>query len=469
MNKPRSVRLARRSFNAVAMTILLAFAAANGSAAEPAHTAFSQGRVIDTLPAVLPPRERPAVINRLVEDRLDHVLPDLMREAGIDMWLVINREYAEDPVYFTLVPQPGFAARRTTMLVFHDRGEDEGVDRLTVNRYPFGSMYESAWQGGNLDEQWQGLAELIAERDPRRIGINVSDTWPVADGLTSALHQRLRTSLGPELAERLVSAESLVVRWMETRSEAELEIYPHIVSIARAVIHEAFSASVITPGATTTDDVAWYIAERFAGLNLPIWFMPYVNIQRASFECGAEDPFCGVSGEEVILPGDVLHTDVGICYLMLCTDTQEMGYVLRPDEAAVPDELQQVLAEGNRWQDLLTGHFETGRTGNQVLAATLESCEREGIACSTYTHPIGFNGHGVGPTIGMWDNQGPTPVRGDWPLYAATAHSIEGNVRRPLAMWDGNTLVVKLEQDAVFDGRRVWYLAGRQTQWRVVR
>lgn len=469
MTRRSSFRLAMTRTWGVKLLLLLA-TVAHGSAlgAEP-NAAFEQGRVIDSVPAVLPPSERPAVINRLVEDRLDRLLPKLMREAGIDMWLVINREYAEDPVYFTLVPHPTYAARRTTMLVFHDRGEDEGVDRLTVNRYPFSSMYESAWQGGDLDEQWQGLAELIAERDPRRIGINVSDTWPVADGLTASLHGRLREALPPELGERLVSAEDLVVRWMESRSEAELQVYPHIVSIARAVIHEAFSEKVITPGATTADEVAWYIAERFAGLALPIWFMPYVNIQRAGFECGRDDPFCGVSGDEVILPGDVLHTDVGVCYLLLCTDTQEMGYVLRPDEDDVPDELKQVLAEGNRWQDILTDNFETGRTGNEVLAETLAGCDRESIVCSTYTHPIGFNGHGAGATIGMWDNQGPTPVRGDWPLHPMTAHSIEGNVRRALDSWDGNHLVVKLEQDAVFDGERVWYLAGRQTQWRVVR
>ncbi|KAA9130215.1 M24 family metallopeptidase [Marinihelvus fidelis] len=430
--------------------------------------AFAQGRVIGQVPAVLPQRERPPVINRLVEDRLDTLLPKLMRETGIDMWLVINREYAEDPVYFTLVPHPVHAARRTTMLVFHDRGEGQGVERLTVNRYPFGSMYESAWSGGNLDEQWQGLAELIADRDPARIGINVSETWPVADGLTSSLHQRLRSELGPELGERLVSAENLVVRWMESRSEAELQVYPHIVSIARAVIAEAFSEQVITPGATTTDEVAWYIAERFAALELPIWFMPYVNIQRAEFECGDNDPFCGRSNE-VILPGDVLHTDVGVCYLLLCTDTQEMGYVLRPDETEVPAGLRRALAAGNRWQDLLTANFASGRTGNEILAATRDDCEREDLRCLTYTHPIGFNGHGVGPTIGMWDNQGPTPVRGDWKLSAHTAHSIEGSVRSPVDEWNGQDVAIKLEQDAVFDGEGVWYLAGRQTEWLVVR
>ena len=104
-----------------------------------------QGRFVAGPGAVLSERQRVEPVNRMLEDRLDNLLPRLMREAGIDLWLVINREYAEDPVYLTLVPEPVFAARRTTMLMFHDRGAEGGVERLTVSRYPLGELYESAW------------------------------------------------------------------------------------------------------------------------------------------------------------------------------------------------------------------------------------------------------------------------------------------------------------------------------------
>ncbi|MCZ6727251.1 MAG: M24 family metallopeptidase, partial [Acidobacteria bacterium] len=191
------------------------------------------------------------------------------------------------------------------------------------------------------------------------------------------------------------------------------------------------------------------------------------NTQRFGLECEQESPFCGTSG--VIEPGDVLHTDVGVCYLRLCTDTQEMGYVARLGEDAVPAGLRAALAVGNRWQDHLTGSFEAGRTGNEILAATIAASEAEGIASSTYTHPLGFFGHGPGPTIGMWDNQGPTPIRGDWPLYPSTAFSIEGNVKVKVPEWDGQWVQIKLEQDAVFDGEGIVYIAGRQTQWHLVR
>ena len=430
---------------------------------------WNQGVTVDTTPAGLPHRDRAAAENRMLRDRLDTLLPQLMREADLDMWVVICREYAEDPVYLTLVPSPAFAARRTTILVFHDRGEELGVERRTVSRYGQGDYFTGAWEsGGSLNEQWARLAELVADRDPERIGINVSEGWAFADGLSAGLHERLERALGPELSDRLVSAEDLVVRWLETRTEMELEVYPQLVQLARSVIAEAFSNKVITPGVTTTEDVRWWIRQRYAELGLDIWFQPDGNVQRKGWPAG-EGAVIEGHHDAVIQRGDVLHTDVGIRYLRLNTDTQEMGYVLRAGEEDVPEGLKRALAIGNRWQDLLTSSFELGRTGNEILAATREKAEAEGITCSVYTHPLGFHGHGAGPTIGMWDNQGPTPLRGDWPLYANTCYAIEGNVTVPIPEWDNQPVQIKLEQDGWFDGERVIYLGGRQTSWHVVR
>jgi len=452
-----------RAFQFLVGAILLAtcFAAPHVAAQE----RFEQGRIVTGERAVLDFRDRIAPENEMTRDRLETLLPILMDETGLDMWLVINREYAEDPVYFSLVPQPAFAARRTTILVFYKQGET--FERLTVNRYPLGEPYEAAWEGGDLDEQWRALADLIAEKDPERIGINVSDYWPVADGLTHGLHQRLVSELPDHLSDRLVSAEDLVIRWIETRSDLELEAYGHVVGLARSVISEAFSSRVITPGVTTTDDVAWYMRERFEELNLAPWFNPYVNVQRPGLACAEDQPFCGIEG--TIKRGDVIHTDVGICYLKLCTDTQEMGYIAQIGERDVPEGLKAAMATGNVWQDHLTSSYELGRTGNQVLAATRDKCAADGMICSTYTHPLGFFGHAPGPTIGMWDNQGDTPVRGDWPVHTNTCYAIEGNVKAAIPEWDGQLAQIKLEQDACFDGETVKYLAGRQTVWHFIR
>lgn len=445
-----------------AVTLLLFAFLATNVLAQP-----EQGRVISGPGAILGERARADAVNAMLKDRLDQLLPKLMRETGIDMWLVINREYAEDPVYLTLVPEPVFAARRTTMLVFHDRGAEKGVERMTVSRYPIPGFYTAAWEGGSTEEQWKRLGEIIRERNPKAIGIDVSRDWAFGDGLTHGLYEQLAAVLDPPLRRRLTSAEKLAVRWLETRTAMEMEVYPHVVALARSVISEAFSEKVITPGVTTTDDVAWYIRQRYADLGLPVWFMPYVNIQRPGETCEAATAFCGVSG--VIRRGDVLHTDVGITYLRLNTDTQEMGYVLRAGESGVPAGLQKALATGNRWQDLLTREFVSGRSGNEILAATRAAAEKESILSSTYSHPLGFFGHAPGPTIGMWDNQGPTPVQGDWTLRPGTAYAIEGNVKVAVPEWNGQLVQIKLEQSAFFDGTKVTYLAGRQTAWHVVR
>ena len=418
------------------------------------------------LPAVLAPHERVAVENRILNDRLERLLPSLMAETHLDMWLVLNREYAEDPVYFTLVPQPTFAARRTTMLVFARR-PDGSVERLAVNRYPLGAPYTSAWSGGDLDAQWKALAETIVAHHPQRIGINVSQTWPEADGLSASLRARLERVLPADYAGRLVSSEDLVVRWFETRTSDELALYPDLGRITRGVIAEAFSARVITPGTTTTDDVAWYIRERFERLGLKPWFMPTVDRQRRGERCAEAVPHCGDEGQ--IEAGDVLHTDVGFCYLKLCTDVQEMGYVLRPGEQDAPDGLKAALATGNQWQDLLAAAFQAGRSGNEILAAVREASRAAGIESWTYSHPLGYVGHAPGPTIGMWDNQGPTVGTGDWPLHEPTTYAIEGGVRVMLPEWDGEPLQVMLEEDGVFTNGHLSFFAGRQTEWLLIR
>jgi Xaa-Pro aminopeptidase len=411
--------------------------------------------------AIEPFERRPIVQNQLLEERLTELLPTLMRESQIDMWIVIAREYNDDPVFLSLVPKPRFTARRTTMLVFFDQG-DAGLERLTVSRYPLGSLYDAAWEGSDLDTQWQRLVAIVEERNPEKIAVNVSDTWPVADGLSHSLFEKFESALGPGLRDRIVSAENLIVRWMETRTPGEVEVWQRGVAIARETIAIAFSSDVITPGVTTLGDVAWFIRTRFEEQGLEPWFHPDVNRQWQGADYG-DTPILGdANPDAVIHRGDVLHTDVGLCYLGLCTDTQEMGYVLRLGESEPPEGLVEAMRTGNQWQDLLTEQFVVGRTGNEILAQAQAALSRAGITHAIYSHPLGIYGHAPGPTIGMWDNQGPTPGRGDWPLHAMTGYAIEGNVTVDVPSWSGQPVQMKLEQSAIFDGEQVLYLAGRQ-------
>ncbi len=426
---------------------------------------YSQAQML----AIEPFENRPVIENTIVAERLETLLPRLMAESGIDMWVVIAREYNDDPVFLSLVPKPRFTARRTTMLVFFDQGE-EGVERLTVSRYPLGSLYQAAWEGGDLDAQWERLGQVIRDRNPQRIGVNVSDMWPVADGLSHSLYERLISTIGPTLGDRVTSAESLVVRWLETRLPLEVEVWQRAVAIARETIARAFSDEVITPGVTTLGEVAWFIRTRFEEEGLEPWFHPDVNRQWQSADYGKNPNSLGDgAADSVIRRGDLLHTDVGLCYLGLCTDTQEMGYVLKLGETDAPRGLATAMAVGNRWQNLLTNEFQVGRTGNEILQAAQRSLAEAGIQHAIYTHPLGVFGHAPGPTIGMWDNQGPTPGRGDWPLYPMTGYAIEGNVTVAIPEWGGQSAQMKLEQSAFFDGTTVHYLAGRQTRLHLIR
>lgn len=419
----------------------------------PLPAAFSQ------TPAILPLRDRAAVENGWLKARLQETLPEIMRREKIDMWLIICREYNEDPVFLTLTPAPTMASRRLTMLVIFDTGD--GLERLSVGKYGMGDWYKGVWDGETQD-QWDRLRSVIAERDPRRIGIDVSDTFAFADGLSASLHKKLTETLGKGLSKRLVSAERLAVGWLETRHARELETYHHIVRIAHDIIGEAFSNEVITPGVTSTEDVCWWIRQRMLDLGLGTWFQPSVSIQRRQ---GA-----GLPGVEkgIIQRGDLLHCDIGIVYLRLCTDTQEHAWVCLPGRTDAPDGIKAALRRGNRLQDILTAEFRTGRSGNDILLAALGTMKREGLQGSIYTHPLGFHGHAAGPTIGLWDHQEAIPGKGDYPLFPTTCYAIELNVKCPLPEWDGQTVQIGLEQDAVFTGTEVIYLDGRQTDLHLI-
>ncbi len=413
------------------------------------------------MPDIVPLPRRAQVVNRWLEHRLETILPDLMRRAGIDAWLVICREYNEDPVYLTLVPEPVFSARRLTILLFVDRGK-EGVKRFSVSRYPIGRLYKNLWDPQKMG-QWERLARTIRELDPKRIGIDVSETFALADGLSATLKEKLVRVLGSKYASRLVSAEKIAIGWLETRTPEELEVYPQLVAIAHQIIAEAFSNRVITPGVTTTQDVSWWIRQRFEELDLDTWFQPSVDIQRPD---GARSTN---AGGNVIRRGDLLHCDIGIQYLRLCTDTQQHAYVLREDETDVPEGLKRALAIGNRLQDILLAEFREGRTGNEILKAALERAKAEGINGSIYSHPLGFHGHAAGPTIGLWDHQEGVPGKGDYPVHNNTCYSIELSVKVSVPEWNGQKVRIALEEDAVFRNGTISFLHGRQTKFHIIR
>jgi len=410
-------------------------------------------------PVILTQREQAKVIDDLLEDRLRSVLPKLMRREGIDLWIVMSSEYNEDPVIRTFLPATWFAARRTTMLVMVDRGTDKEMEYLAVSRYDVGKIFKRSWDPDAQPDQWAQLGKIIAERNPKKIGVNMSDHYGHADGLTHSHHEKLVKALPKKLQGTVVSAEKLAVSWLETRTDREMVIYQQICRIAHDIIKEGFSEKVIHPGITTTDDVVWWYREKIKELKLDTWFQPSVSIQRNE----PEAIFSKRPQPYVILPGDLLHVDFGITYLRLNTDTQQHAYILKPGEDDAPDDLKKALITGNKLQDILTGNFAIGKTGNQILADTRKQAIDQGITPSIYTHPIGFHGHAAGTTIGMWDMQGGVPYTGDYPLHYNTAYSIELNAKVYIPEWKKDILI-QLEEDGYFDETGFRYIDGRQRE-----
>ena len=407
---------------------------------------------------ILPERQRAELQNQILAWRLDNILPTLMRREQIDMWLVICREYNEDPVYLTLVPQPNVSARRTSILIFCDKGPSAGVERLTGSFYDMPPWYKSMYTDKKKD-QIENLAAFIKERNPKKIGVNVSDAWAFGDGLSASLYEALKKALGSDYSARLVSAERICVGWLETRSPQEISIYRHICGISHDLIGEFFSNKVITPDITTTDDVVWWIRQRITDFGLETWFQPSIEIQRSKEEA-VKNP----QNDMVIRRGDLIHCDVGIKYLGLCTDNQEFAYVLKQGEFDLPIGINEAFRRGNRLQNIVMSEHTLGKTGNEILRISLEKAKAEGLIPSIYCHPLGVHGHAAGLIVGLWDQQNGVPVRGDYPLYANTVYSIELNNRFALPEWGGQEVSIGLEEDAVFDGKQCILLDGRQTK-----
>ncbi len=419
----------------------------------PDSTAQAQHSPGKDLPAILTLRQQDAVYNAWLKTRLERILPEIMRQEGFDMWLVICRENNEDPVFFSLVPFTSLYASRTSMLVFFDRGT-EGLERLTISRSGIGQVYKSVWNPDKID-QWVRLAEIIKERDPKKIGINESGTFNYGDGLTATLRKKLVSALPEKYVSRLQPAERVAIRWLERRSAEELEVYPQIVAIAHGIIAEAFSRAVITPGITTTDDVVWWMRERSRQLGMTNWFQASISIQRPK-----DSPY---KDGQVIHRGDMLHCDFGITYLRLCTDTQQLAYVLQDGESDAPLGLKEGLRQGNRLQDLLLAEMRTGRTGNEILLAALKRARAEGLNPSIYTHPLGVHGHAAGPIIGLWDRQEGVPGLGDFELHEDTVHSIELAVKVNVPEWGNQEVTFALEQDAAYTRAGAVFMDQRQT------
>jgi hypothetical protein len=428
--------------------------------------------ILSAAPAWPTQREQAVMQQEWLKLRLERILPPLMQRHNVDFWLVICREYNEDPVFDSLVSPTVFAARRTTILAFHQQ-PDGSVKRYALGGGSNGGLYEVYRDPGSsakelyLDAQWLTLAKLVQQANPKAIAINVSDTHAFSDGLTQGLHDRLKTALGPELWKRVTTREELPLQYIQLRLPEMLPTYRQMMEMAHSLIARAFSNEVITPGVTTDEDVVWWLRQQLNQMGLSTWFQPSVTVQRPGM-VGLD--YLNRPSKLVIERGDVLHTDFGISALRLATDTQHMGYVLKEGEEDVPAGLKAALAKGNKMQDIVMANLQPPRSGNEILLKSLVQIRKEGIKGTVYSHPIGDHGHGAGPLIGLWDRQEEIKGRGEVPVLADTWYSIELNCKVPVPEWNNQEVSIGMEEDAVVDGqgRATWVLR-RQAAFHVIR
>lgn len=411
---------------------------------------------------ILSVKEQSRIIDALLAERLNTLLPELMKREKTDMWVIISREYNEDPVLKTMLPAAWLSARRRTMLVFYHNPATGIYEKLAIARYNVGDVIKASWDMEKFPDQWDALVDIITQRNPQKIALNYSNDFAHADGLTFTEQKALVTKLPEIFQKRITSAEKLAVAWLETRTEREKQLYPQLIQLTHAIISEGFSEKVIMPGTTTTDDVVWWFRQKIRNLGLDTWFHPSVAVQRKDAENFEHlRAFSNRPKEEVILQGDLLHVDIGITYLRLNTDVQEHAYILLPGETDAPESIKKAFAKANRLQDILTSKFNVNRTGNQILNDALTQASAENIQASIYTHPIGYHGHAAGPTIGLWDQQKGVPGSGDFPMHINTAYSIELNAATDIPEWK-KSIRIMLEEDGFFSENGFRYISGRQ-------
>jgi Xaa-Pro aminopeptidase len=422
--------------------------------------------IVNPLPSL---RQQADIQQSWLKIRLERILPRLLRENNVQMWIVPMREYNEDPVFSSLVSATTFAARRRTIYVFFDRGSEQGVERIALGGTSQGGLYIAYRDTslGNAElwgkDQWKLLTKVVQQRDPRTIAVDISQTHAFADGLSAGEWEQLQDALGPKYVTRVVRAERLALDYISIRPPEMLPVYREMMKVVHAIIGEAFSNKVIVPGKTSAQDVVWWMRQKTHDLGFDTWFQTSVSVQRKGAALD-NDP------NPVIQRGDVLHCDFGITAMRLNTDTQHMCYVLREGETEVPAGIKKALSTSNRLQDILLENMRVGLSGNEILSNALAQMKREGIDGTIYTHPIGEHGHGAGPLIGLWDRQMGVPGRGDVPLLPSTWYSIELQATTPVPEWNNQRVSSAQEEDVeVTQEGPVHWITRRQTEFHLVR
>jgi Xaa-Pro aminopeptidase len=378
-------------------------------------------------------------------DKFEQVLPRAMRDHGIDMWIVAVKENHYDPLWRDL--GRGYITGIGYYL-FADRGVDR-IERLALG--PSGYLIA---ESGAYDQFLPAsrLAEIVRQRDPKRIGVNMSDELGPADGLSVTMLAHLRKTLGEPYASRLVSAERLVADFRSRRVAAEIVAFGEAAGIAIQLTERALSNEVITPGRTTLEDVAWWMQDRLLDRALGSEFdMPSVYIT-------GPEGIAATSNRRIIQPGDVMMIDWGVQLMNFGTDVKRVAYVLKPGEIVPPPSIQNAFDKAIAVRDVLKRVIKPGLRADQTMKLMDEALARAGYGVIEFNrpnndqktdvvygfHPVGNTGHDIGPSLTTWQ-----PLQTTFTMHVQHLFSFEYFAYTPIPEWGGKKLRIPIEDDAI--------------------
>ncbi len=395
--------------------------------------------------------EQNKIMDEILHDRLK-LAGEIMKECDVEAWLCLSREYNEDPLFHALTPSHFPTARRITILLLTQKNGECKNYCVNMHDADLEKYYIQDFDMKN-ETQMEALTRVLNKVNPKNIAINVSDHFAYTDGLSAGLYKMMMKELPKELTDRFISSDDIGIRFLETRTPKELELFPEVMDEAMTIINNTFSDERIVPGITTCRDLMNYMEQEVRDRGIIYWFEPTIDLQRHD----------GMHGEETVIErGDLLHCDFGITYMNLCTDTQRLCYVLKEGETDAPNELKEALKRNNRFQDIVRENMVIGRSGNDTFEMSIAQGKEEGLRPILYTHPLGFHGHAAGPTIGLFSNQARIPVKGDLLLHDHTGYALELSIVEYLDMYKRDTYIFT-EESVVLDNNEVYFLAeGRE-------
>ena len=430
--------------------------------------ATAQKVVTDQEPKLLTWSEQITMREQWLEKRHQMVLP-MMRSRGIDMWIVVNEEFHDDPLTQYIAPPRPYAGNRD-VFVFVDTGE-KGLRKLALTGYSEENLkrfFESADEPKPLDK---ALADLNQTYQPKKIALSINAGRGVQRSLTHDTYKFLADKMGMVAESRFVPAADLIEEYLDTRIPEEFDQYTKLVKLTDILAHRALSSEVIKPGRTTVGDVRRWLFDALWAHGVGTWFQPDLRVQRKGMKADTSRGFLAVANEgTVIQRGDLVHLDFGITYMGLNSDWQKMVYIMAPGEKEVPAGLKKALANTNALQDaLMLRASRPGRTAAEVYNATLDEMKQKGIEAQVYSHPIGNQGHGLGASIDFRAARRPDVMSTEKRLRNGSYISIELNTQTPVAEWDGQK-VYAMEEDPAYLTDQGWkFFVPRQESFYLIR